>query len=351
MKDLPPKTFQTLVVNGASSSLIKELDAVWEEWKDVIETDLPPFEEFSEIRERLARAKIPAMLEYVESAEEQDTPLIVASAHRAPIEKLGERDGWEIITGDVPSKKRQQIVDRFQAGELKGVGVTITAGGTGITLTRASTMLFVDVDWTPANNIQMADRICRIGQKADNVLILTMVIDHVLEKHIHDLIDIKMRLIFNAIDKVLTATITQSDSETEEQYLARMARIEEIAAEQDRQRAEADKQRAKDRVEGLLKRERQRALLPELPLTQPRKTAIIDAMGYMLSVCDGAQARDDMGFNKPDSCLARILARTEFETDSEWRAMDRILTRYHRQLSSRFPVLFGKRRGKVKQTA
>jgi hypothetical protein len=49
-----------------------------------------------------------------------------------------------------------------------------------------------------------------------------------------------------------------------------------------------------------------------------------------------------MGFNKPDSCLARILSRTEFETADEWRTMDRILTRYHRQLSDRFPVLFEK---------
>jgi SWI/SNF-related matrix-associated actin-dependent regulator of chromatin subfamily A-like protein 1 len=342
MTDLPPKTFQTLVVDGANSSLIKELDAAWEEWKDVITSELPPFEEFSLIRKHLANAKIPAMLEYVESAEEQDTKLVVASAHRGPIDALAKRDGWEVITGNTPSHKRQEICNRLNNGELKGVGLTITAGGTGLNLVGASTMLFVDVDWTPANNIQCQDRICRIGQTSDNILIATMVIDHVLERHIHDLIDIKSRLIYNAIDKMLTAKVTQSQSETEAEYLARMEAIENIAAEQEKQRAETDKQRAKERVKGLLTRERQRATLPELRLTKERKNTILDAMGYMLSVCDGAESRDDKGFNKPDSCITRILARTEFETANEWRTMDRILTRYHRQLSGRFPVLFEK---------
>ena len=75
---------------------------------------------------------------------------------------IHESLGGELLTGD--SKDRQGIVDRFQSGESKVFVGTIKAGGVGITLTAASTVLLVDRPWTPGDTAQAEDRIHRLGQ-------------------------------------------------------------------------------------------------------------------------------------------------------------------------------------------
>src|SRR5262245_21495662 len=155
LPQLPAKQYRTVVV-GLDRLLGRDLDRLWEEWGRwfVARDELPPFEHFSEVRERLARSRIPAMLELVQEYEEQDVPLVVFSAHRAPVEALRGREGWAVITGETPPAERQAAVEAFQAGRLKGMGLTIQAGGTGLTLTHAWAALLVDLDWAPANNAQ-----------------------------------------------------------------------------------------------------------------------------------------------------------------------------------------------------
>lgn len=200
LPELPDKTYQTLVVNGCGVRLRKKMDNLYGNYEEFfIQEQLPPFEEFSKVRAELASHRIPAMREYIEQVEEQDIPLVVFSAHKSPIEALESRDGWTIITGDIPTKHRQERVDAFQAGEYRGIGLTIGAGGMGFNLFRAYLGLFVDLDWTPALNLQAEDRLARIGQKHDHVLISRMVANHPLDMRCHDLIAKKMRMIKNTV--------------------------------------------------------------------------------------------------------------------------------------------------------
>jgi SWI/SNF-related matrix-associated actin-dependent regulator 1 of chromatin subfamily A len=199
--DLPDKTYHVVPVE-LKGTRFRDLDDLWREWGDCMQAngDLPSFEEFSGVRERLARSRIPAMLKLVEDYEEQGEPLVVFSAHAAPIEALRNRAGWATISGQTPPQDRQATVEDFQAGRLKGVGLTIGAGGNGLTLTRAAVVLFVDLDWTPANNVQAEDRVCRIGQEANKVLIIRLVSDHPLDRHVLEILDRKMALIRDTID-------------------------------------------------------------------------------------------------------------------------------------------------------
>jgi len=151
-------------------------------------------------RKTLAAAKIPEMDRIVEQYEEAEEKLLVWSAHRAPVDHVGKRPGWATITGDVTGEARQSVVDRFQRGELKGLGITIAAGGVGITLTAAHVALFVDLSWTPAGNAQAEDRQCRIGQTR-GVQIIRMVADHPLDRRVFELLDYKQSLISTSVDK------------------------------------------------------------------------------------------------------------------------------------------------------
>ena len=122
---------------------------------------------FSELRKLTASAKVKFLLEFIDSKsfEENGEPLVVFSAHSEPLAFAREREGWAVLDGSVPSEKRARIVSQFQEGMLRGLACNIKAGGVGITLTRASKMIFVDVEWSPALNAQARDRIRRIGQK------------------------------------------------------------------------------------------------------------------------------------------------------------------------------------------
>jgi hypothetical protein len=346
LPDLPGKTWKYLRVNGLSKKIYAELDKLYKEWggKD----RLPPFEEFSSIRAEIATSRIPAVIEFVESYEEAGEPLVVFSAHRAPVEALGEREGWEKIYGDTDPQKRRDIIKRFQAGELKGVALTITAGGEGVTLTAASNMLYVDLDWTPALNDQAADRICRIGQKAAGLNYTVMVSDHDLDKHVTDLLLGKRKVIATAIDGVCTSpelgTLEarpgiELNEETEEEWIERVAGLEE--AERERQaQAILDKIEHNDWLGRELGKANKAKVNADLPLTAERKAAVVEGLFSLLSVCDGARSKDKLGFNKVDAKLARILAATGLQDDYSIKVAQLIVGRYHRQLGDRFPILF-----------
>ena len=78
------------------------------------------------------------------------------------------------LTGDTPTDRtartpedvrtRQELVDDFQEGLTQVLVMTRAAGGVGLTLTAASTCIFIERDWVPANNEQAEDRLNRIGQ-------------------------------------------------------------------------------------------------------------------------------------------------------------------------------------------
>jgi hypothetical protein len=337
-----------MVAVEGDSKVRKLADQAWAEFGDMLEAGiLPPFDKISEIRAKLAASRIDSMMTIVEDAEECEKPLVVFSAYKAPINALGERDGWRIITGDVSATERQAIVEEFQAGKLKGVGLTIAAGGVGLTLTHASNVLFVDLDWTPAMNWQAEDRVRRIGQKASSIQIIRMVTDHPLDLRVHNLLDEKIKLVQAAIENTTTVAPPahnpgiQIKAESQEAFDERMAEVRAAAEAAEREVRERQIQKIKGLVQSTwLSGERDKAKRAEVPLTPERVKLIWDALDHMLDQCDGAIMRDNEGFNKPDAGRARMLRMTGLQTEDEQRVAERMLSRYHRQLHDKYPVLF-----------
>jgi superfamily II DNA or RNA helicase len=76
---------------------------------------------------------------------------------------------WQVdhlrLDGGTPPARRAGLVNEFNANEARKCFLISTkAGGTGINLTGADTVIFYDHDWNPANDMQAQDRAYRIGQ-------------------------------------------------------------------------------------------------------------------------------------------------------------------------------------------
>lgn len=210
LAELPPKRVHELTVelDSATRKLCDEAEAALaarglslEQALDEVEAGKhgAGFDELSRLRAALAAAKTPHAVEWVEQAEDAEDPVLVFSAHLAALEALASREGWELVTGGQSPEKRSEIVRRFQAGELRGLAISIAAGGIGITLTRACRALFVDLAWTPGLNAQAEDRIYRIGQSR-GVEIVRLVADHAIDRRVLEILDGKARLIEQTID-------------------------------------------------------------------------------------------------------------------------------------------------------
>ena len=68
------------------------------------------------------------------------------------------------LHGGVPVPRREEMVAEFQAGGVPVFLLSLKAGGTGLTLTRATHVLHYDRWWNPAVEDQATDRAYRIGQ-------------------------------------------------------------------------------------------------------------------------------------------------------------------------------------------
>jgi hypothetical protein len=349
LPDLPRKTYTTITVNNIPDSLKKKLDDLEAEWGDYVDTtgELPPFEQFSAIRAELAASRLADVLEYVEDCEEQNTPLVVASAHRHCIDEVGGREGWAAITGSTPPEMRTQIQEQFQSGKLKGVALTIQAGGIGINLTRAWKMLMVDLDWTPSCNMQCHDRICRIGQTSDKIEIVTMMSSHVMDQHVNNLILKKMRMIEGSVEKLVKPIIPVNTAdnilqgETSEQFAQRMELVKKAREDAEKVEKENSTKEVRTKVEQIAEKFKSKiGKWIEQPLTPELTESIRNAFNAMVANDpDYASELNGIGFNKPDSYISRWLGHN-LNTESECRAMLGLLQKYSGQLKNRFPNLF-----------
>ncbi len=89
-------------------------------------------------------------------------PLVLIAGQQA--EAAGLRVGYVTGTGDgITRGTRQQAITDFQAGRLDLLACTTGAGGTGITLTAAGTLVFLQRPWPLGDSIQSEDRCLAAG--------------------------------------------------------------------------------------------------------------------------------------------------------------------------------------------
>jgi hypothetical protein len=170
-------------------------DRLWPSWQEAMENSRPCPPEFQHARKELADLKAESLNGVITELERQGGgPVLVFSAHRNPILGLADRDRWEAVLGGISQTKRHQTRKRFQLGLLDGVAATIRAAAVALTLSRAKSLLFVDLDWNPTMNAQAMARGLAVDQSdAPGVYILTA--RGTIDEHVQSSLVRKTRMI------------------------------------------------------------------------------------------------------------------------------------------------------------
>jgi SWI/SNF-related matrix-associated actin-dependent regulator 1 of chromatin subfamily A len=330
LTELPPKRRQIIVMKPGSgeAKVIKAEQDAWkihEERMEMLQNELDfahasgdqeaykkiadqlkqakkvGFEQTSLARKNVALAKLPKVIEHLEEAFEQGiNKIVVFGWHHEVCNAITDHFGAAAVklTGEVTSsKERQEAVDRFQNDPSVKVFVgSIGAAGVGHTLTAASTVIFVELDWVPANINQAEDRCHRIGQH-DSVLVQHLVLDGSLDARMVELLVQKQEIADKALDRDTEINVPTAPLQ------------------------------------------RRPGSYP-VPTEDKRKAALF-AMQVLAARCDGAVTEDGAGFNKIDSPIGKKLAALETLSDGQVWLATNFARKYKKQLHDNVLVPLG----------
>jgi superfamily II DNA or RNA helicase len=118
----------------------------------------------------------------------------------------------QLLHGGTPVPRREEMVRRFQAGEVPVFLLSLKAAGTGLNLTRADHVVHYDRWWNPAVEEQATDRAYRIGQTKP-VQVHRLIAQGTLEDRIAALLESKRELADAVLTGGETALTELSDAE------------------------------------------------------------------------------------------------------------------------------------------
>lgn len=227
--DLPEKIYTTEYVEMTpkQAKIYKEVNCDIQNNIDLVKNAINPLAELIRLRQATdytgilsstvkESAKLDRLEELLDEIVENDGKAIIfsnwTSMTNPTFERL-KRFNPAIITGETKNRVEQQ--DKFiNDKSCKIIIGTIGAMGTGLTLTAANTVIFLDEPWNRATREQCEDRAHRIGTK-ENVNIIFLICKNTIDERIHDLVEQKGKL----ADLLVDGKLTKQNRETLVNYL------------------------------------------------------------------------------------------------------------------------------------
>ncbi len=166
------------------------------------------------VRSNIAGAKIKSSVEFAKGVVDQGEKVVIYTCFREVGEAIVDEfpsDQIRFMTGATSADDRQKIVDDFQTNDdVRVLCATVIAGGVGITLTAARTVIFNDLDWVPANHWQAEDRAYRIGQ-THPVNVYYFKAANSIDEFVGHVLESKSNMISAVIDGAIAAEETSGD--------------------------------------------------------------------------------------------------------------------------------------------
>ncbi len=185
-------------VNGEDGNQVKLLAALTRLRQVCCDPHLV-FETFNE-----TSSKLKAALELVQEALEGGHRILVFSQFVQLLKRFSalmeaHNIGFSYLDGQSSSNARKLALESFKSGDSDVFLISLKAGGTGLNLTEADTVVHLDPWWNPAAEDQASDRAHRMGQK-NPVTVYRLVATNTIEEKIIELHHQKRDL----ADKVLS---------------------------------------------------------------------------------------------------------------------------------------------------
>jgi superfamily II DNA or RNA helicase len=162
-------------------------------------------------------AKFEQLLEIMEECRSSGKRMLIFSQFTKMLELIGRELGLQgvpffYLDGQTPSRERIELCNRFNEGERDLFLISLKAGGTGLNLTGADTVVLYDLWWNPAVEQQATDRAHRIGQRSV-VQVIRLVTQGTVEDKMYELQQTKKNLIEEVIQPSQEAlsSLTEQD--------------------------------------------------------------------------------------------------------------------------------------------
>lgn len=164
--------------------------------------------------------KLEQLMDIMQTAIDNGNRLLIFSQFTSMLKIIKERLDKEKVTyfyldGNTPAKQRVDMSRRFNHGEKTVFLISLKAGGTGLNLTGADTVILYDLWWNPAVEEQAAGRAHRMGQK-NVVQVIRLISQGTIEEKIYELQEKKRELIEKVIQPGETMLTSLSEQEIRE---------------------------------------------------------------------------------------------------------------------------------------
>ncbi len=133
-------------------------------------------------------AKIESLISLIEGIIQNNHKILLFTSYKSALnivnqELTNHNISTYIIDGSIPSKKRIELVNKFNQDSTNVFLITLKAGGTGLNLTSADVVIHLDLWWNPQVENQATDRAHRIGQK-NTVEVIKLICKGTIEERI-----------------------------------------------------------------------------------------------------------------------------------------------------------------------
>ncbi|TRW98018.1 DEAD/DEAH box helicase [Candidatus Methylobacter oryzae] len=207
------KVRDAIAERGMSRSHITILDALLKLRQTCCDPRTLSLKEAQKVQES---AKLDLLMEMLPEQLEEGRRILVFSQFTRMIalienELNARKIGYAKLTGQ--TRNRDEAIERFKSGEVNVFLISLKAGGVGLNLTEADTVIIYDPWWNPAAESQAADRAHRIGQDKP-VFIYKLITENTVEEKIIAMQDKKRALaegIYKGGDKEESLKLTAED--------------------------------------------------------------------------------------------------------------------------------------------